>query len=84
MLRATHTGGHLWNDLIGWKGNPHLSPPHLAGYAAIAFGPVYGISLLFQIFFVIAVIGGIVAVLATLAAYDRKPPRDRDRYRRGP
>lgn len=25
-LRATHAGGHLWNDLIGWKYDPHLSP----------------------------------------------------------
>ncbi|WP_291416016.1 hypothetical protein [Actinophytocola sp.] len=25
LLRDTHTGGHLWNDLIGWSGDPHLS-----------------------------------------------------------
>lgn len=29
-LKATHAGGHLWNDLIGWTGDPHLSPFHLA------------------------------------------------------
>jgi protein-S-isoprenylcysteine O-methyltransferase Ste14 len=26
LLRTTHAGGHLWNDLIGWTGDPHLSP----------------------------------------------------------
>jgi len=37
-LRATHSGGHLWNDLIGWSGDPHLSPFHLASYAFIGGG----------------------------------------------
>lgn len=37
-LRATHNGGHLWADLIGWKGDPHLSPFHLASYVLIAGG----------------------------------------------
>ena len=37
-LRATHAGGHLWNDLIGWQGDPHLSPFHLASYLAIGGG----------------------------------------------
>lgn len=37
-LKATHSGGHLWNDLIGWRGDPHLSPFHLASYAVIAGG----------------------------------------------
>ena len=37
-LKATHSGGHLWNDLIGWKGDPHLSPFHLASYAVIGGG----------------------------------------------
>ncbi len=37
-LRATHAGGHLWNDLIGWQGDPHLSPFHLASYVAIGGG----------------------------------------------
>lgn len=37
-LRATHAGGHLWNDLIGWKWDPHLSPFHFASYALIGFG----------------------------------------------
>jgi hypothetical protein len=37
-LHTTHAGGHLSNDLIGWHGDPHLSPPHLASYFAIGFG----------------------------------------------
>ena len=37
-LRATHAGGHLWNDLIGWTGDPHLSPFHLASYVFIGGG----------------------------------------------
>ena len=38
LLRADHGGGHLWNDLIGWKSDPHLSPFHLASYALIGGG----------------------------------------------
>lgn len=37
-LQATHSGGHLWNDLIGWTGDPHMSPFHLASYAVIGGG----------------------------------------------
>jgi protein-S-isoprenylcysteine O-methyltransferase Ste14 len=37
-LQATHSGGHLWNDLIGWSSDPHLSPFHLASYAFIGAG----------------------------------------------
>ena len=37
-LKATHSGGHLWNDLIGWSGDPHVSPFHLASYAVIGGG----------------------------------------------
>jgi len=37
-LKATHAGGHLWNDLIGWTGDPHVSPFHLASYLAIGGG----------------------------------------------
>jgi protein-S-isoprenylcysteine O-methyltransferase Ste14 len=37
-LQATHSGGHLWNDLIGWTGDPHVSPFHLASYAFIGGG----------------------------------------------
>ncbi|HET9655723.1 MAG TPA: isoprenylcysteine carboxylmethyltransferase family protein [Kineosporiaceae bacterium] len=38
LLRVTHGGGHLWNDLIGWSGDPHLSPFHLASYGFIGGG----------------------------------------------
>jgi protein-S-isoprenylcysteine O-methyltransferase Ste14 len=38
LLRTTHAGGHLWNDLIGWTGDPHLSPFHLASYVLIGGG----------------------------------------------
>ena len=37
-LQATHSGGHLWNDLIGWEGDPHFSPFHMASYAVLAAG----------------------------------------------
>jgi protein-S-isoprenylcysteine O-methyltransferase Ste14 len=37
-LTPTHAGGHLLNDLIGWTGDPHLSPFHLASYALIGAG----------------------------------------------
>ena len=37
-LKATHSGGHLWNDLIGWKGDPHVSPFHMASYAFLIGG----------------------------------------------
>ena len=38
LLRDTHAGGHLWNDLIGWTADPHLSPFHLASYVFIGGG----------------------------------------------
>lgn len=37
-LQDTHAGGHPWNDLTGWTGDPHLSPLHLAGYVALGAG----------------------------------------------
>jgi protein-S-isoprenylcysteine O-methyltransferase Ste14 len=37
-LVPTHAGGHLFNDLIGWTGDPHLSPFHLASYLLIGGG----------------------------------------------
>jgi protein-S-isoprenylcysteine O-methyltransferase Ste14 len=37
-LSHTHAGGHLWNDLIGRRGDPHLSPFHLASYLLIGGG----------------------------------------------
>ena len=37
-LTLSHGGGHLWNDLIGWTGDPHLSPFHIASYVLIGGG----------------------------------------------
>src|SRR6266540_3854518 len=37
-LDLTHNGGHLWVDLVGWKGDSHLSPFHIASYVAIIGG----------------------------------------------
>ena len=34
----SHDAGHLWTDLIGWKGDPHLGPFHLASYVFIGGG----------------------------------------------
>ena len=37
-VNLSHNSGHLWNDLIGWNGDPHLSPFHIASYALIGGG----------------------------------------------
>lgn len=37
-VNLSHNAGHLWTDLIGWKGDPHFSPFHLASYAFIIGG----------------------------------------------
>ena len=37
-VNLTHNAGHLWTDLIGWKGDPHVSPFHLASYVFIIGG----------------------------------------------
>lgn len=37
-LDLTHNGGHLWAELIGWKGDPHLSPFHMASWVLIGGG----------------------------------------------
>jgi protein-S-isoprenylcysteine O-methyltransferase Ste14 len=34
----THDGGHLWYALLGFKGNPHLNPIHLASNLLILLG----------------------------------------------
>ena len=34
----THNTGHLWDALLGWKGDPHLSPLHFLSYALIGGG----------------------------------------------
>ena len=38
LLLPTHAGGHLLNDLIGWTGDPHLSPFHIASYVLMIAG----------------------------------------------
>jgi protein-S-isoprenylcysteine O-methyltransferase Ste14 len=37
-LGLGHDAGHLWVDLVGWKGDPHLSPFHFASYILIGGG----------------------------------------------
>ena len=37
-LTLSHANGHLLNDLIGWTGDPHLSPFHIASYILIGGG----------------------------------------------
>lgn len=37
-LTLTHDGGHLWSELFGWEGDPHVSPFHLASYLFIGGG----------------------------------------------
>lgn len=37
-LGLGHSSGHLWNDLIGWQGDPHFSPFHIASYVLIIGG----------------------------------------------
>ena len=34
----THNSGHLWEDLLGWQGDPHLNPIHLFSNVLIAAG----------------------------------------------
>ena len=34
----SHDAGHLWETLLGWKGNPHLNPLHLLSNLLIAGG----------------------------------------------
>jgi protein-S-isoprenylcysteine O-methyltransferase Ste14 len=34
----SHEAGHLGNVLLGWQGDPHLSPLHLAGYVLVGGG----------------------------------------------
>jgi hypothetical protein len=37
-VNLSHNSGHLWNGLIGWKGDAHVSPFHLASYVFIGGG----------------------------------------------
>ena len=34
----SHNTGHLWETLMGWKGDPHLNPLHLFSYVVIFGG----------------------------------------------
>lgn len=34
----SHDAGHLWSTLLGWKGDPHFSPPHILSNLLIAAG----------------------------------------------
>ena len=34
----SHDAGHLWETLLGWRGNPHLNPMHLASNLLILGG----------------------------------------------
>ena len=34
----SHNNGHLWEALMGWKGDPHLNPLHILSFAIIAGG----------------------------------------------
>ncbi len=38
QLGLSHNAGHLWADLIGWQGDPHLSPFHVASWIFIGGG----------------------------------------------
>ena len=37
-LDLTHDNGHLLNTLLGFKGDPHFSPPHMLSYILIIGG----------------------------------------------
>lgn len=34
----SHNAGHLWETLLGWQGDPHVSPFHIVSYALIFGG----------------------------------------------
>jgi protein-S-isoprenylcysteine O-methyltransferase Ste14 len=34
----SHEAGHLWKVLLGWRGDPHLNPFHLASYLLLGGG----------------------------------------------
>lgn len=35
---ATHNSGHLWQDIFGWQGDPHLNPLHLVSNVLLIVG----------------------------------------------
>ena len=65
-LTLTHDGGHLWSELVGWKGDPHFSPFHLASYVFIVWG-FWAISAAWPVLLRAAQQGG----LATTGPYAR-------------
>ena len=34
----SHDAGHLWHTLLGWQGDPHFDPFHIASYVLIGGG----------------------------------------------
>jgi hypothetical protein len=34
----SHNAGHLWNTVLGWKGDPHLNPLHILSNLLIGGG----------------------------------------------
>jgi len=34
----SHDAGHRWHTLLGWKGDPHFDPLHIASFVAIEAG----------------------------------------------
>ena len=62
----SHNAGHLWTDLIGWKGDPHLSPFHLASYLFIG-GSFWLIAAAWRVLYAAERAGG----LATEGPYAR-------------
>ncbi len=65
-LNLTHDGGHLWSDVIGWQGDPHLSPFHIASYVLI-IGSFWLIAAGWRVLFAAQRAG----VLATTGVYAR-------------
>ena len=65
-LDLSHNGGHLWTDLIGWKGDPHTSPFHLTSYVLI-FGGFWVIAAAWRVLYTSQRSGA----LATSGAYAR-------------
>jgi protein-S-isoprenylcysteine O-methyltransferase Ste14 len=65
-VNLSHDAGHLWADLVGWKGDPHLSPFHVASYVFIG-GGFWLIAAAWRVLFAALKIQG----LATTGPYAR-------------
>lgn len=37
----SHDAGHLWNTVLGWKGNPHLNPLHVLSQVLVFGGFIF-------------------------------------------